>query len=252
MTKAWEQRVNAGGRVFNLGLGGYETVGIAQARRLASENVQKTKAAHPRRSTLDRYLDEAGDSGLGPVGLNAPAPAIAVTSPTFKEVAADYLEVQRGRWKAGSKTEAQTRSLLDNYVLPVIGNIPVNAVSSAHVTDVLGMVWHSKPPTAQKLARIIRSVMLFAVGKDLALEDPTARAIQGLGRQNHKVKHADAIPYAEVPAALDSIRSSRTYPHKRLALELLILTATRTSEIRGLLRGEVDFDTSTWTIPASR
>ena len=38
----------------------------------------------------------------------------------------------------------------------------------------------------------------------------------------------------------------------RLALEALILTATRSGEIRGATWGEVDLDNALWTIPAER
>jgi integrase len=37
-----------------------------------------------------------------------------------------------------------------------------------------------------------------------------------------------------------------------LALEVLILTATRTSEITGATWEEIDFDNQVWTIPAER
>ena len=37
-----------------------------------------------------------------------------------------------------------------------------------------------------------------------------------------------------------------------LALELMILTACRSGEVRGMLWSEIDFDTATWTIPAER
>ncbi len=37
-----------------------------------------------------------------------------------------------------------------------------------------------------------------------------------------------------------------------LALEALILTATRTSEITGATWEEIDFDNQVWTIPAER
>jgi integrase len=35
-------------------------------------------------------------------------------------------------------------------------------------------------------------------------------------------------------------------------LELLVLTAVRSGEIRGMERGEIDLETAVWTIPASR
>ena len=122
LTRAWEQRVHAGGQTLTLGLGGYPAVGISEARRLAVENVQKIKARHPRVSALDRLL--AADVEAPGLGPDATAPVTiqqASPAPLFREVAEQYIEGQRPSWKQGSKTEKQTRSLLDRYVLLKVG-----------------------------------------------------------------------------------------------------------------------------------
>ena len=51
---------------------------------------------------------------------------------------------------------------------------------------------------------------------------------------------------------LEYVQSSESYQSKRLALEFLILTAARTSEVRGARWTEVDFRKATWAIPANR
>ena len=258
INKTWEQRITVPGedRVRTLGMGPYSNLKLTAAREIAAENVRLIKAAHPRRMLIDRLLDDAPEaSGLGPVDLNTPqlsmnAPPPAV--PTFSEVAETYIKAQAGRWKPESRTEKLNRALLANFAVLVIGNLPVNQVDSSHITDVLAPIWHTKAPSAKKLAGIIRSVMRFAVGKRYIADDPTDRALLGLGQQNHKTKHSGSIPYAEVSEALDYVRESKSYEDKKLALELLVLTATRTTEVRGMRRGEVDFNTFTWTIPADR
>ncbi len=37
-----------------------------------------------------------------------------------------------------------------------------------------------------------------------------------------------------------------------LALEMMVLTACRSGEVRGMLWSEIDFDTATWTVPPER
>ena len=48
------------------------------------------------------------------------------------------------------------------------------------------------------------------------------------------------------------VRESRASLPTRLALELLILTAGRSGEIRGAKWSEFDYKTATWTIPGAR
>ena len=107
-----------------------------------------------------------------------------------------------------------------------------------------------RPP--RKLAEHVRAIMHYAIGQDLIEVDPTIKARIGLGRQRAKVKHFGALPWSEAPAAYEYVMGSRSYIGKRLAAALLMLTATRTSEVRGARWDEVDMDSRLWVIPAVR
>ena len=61
-----------------------------------------------------------------------------------------------------------------------------------------------------------------------------------------------ALPHADVGGAVATIRSSRAHRGTVLAFEFLVLTASRSGEVRGALWTEVDQDAATWTIPAGR
>ncbi|GBR15772.1 hypothetical protein AA105894_1414 [Asaia spathodeae NBRC 105894] len=63
------------------------------------------------------------------------------------------------------------------------------------------------------------------------------------------IYHA-ALPYANVPQFLAYLRDGNSIG--RLALSVLILTATRSGEVRGATWDEIDFDKALWTIPAER
>ena len=55
---------------------------------------------------------------------------------------------------------------------------------------------------------------------------------------------------AETPAFMARLRAAEpTMP--ALALEMMVLTACRSGEVRGMQWDEIDFDTATWTVPAS-
>ena len=145
----------------------------------------------------------------------------------------EFIEFRSTSWKPGSKTGQQTRSLLARYVTPTLGNVVIDQVTSAQVVDVLSLIWHQKPETARKVKQNISGVFKFAIGKGYVVHDPTALVSTGLGRRRQPVQHHLAVPFSKVGEVLKYIRRSESYESKRLALEFLILTAARTTEVRG-------------------
>lgn len=64
--------------------------------------------------------------------------------------------------------------------------------------------------------------------------------------------HDRALPHSEVGAALATVRGSGSAPAVRLALELVALTACRVGEVTGAGWSEVNFESTTWVVPATR
>jgi integrase len=58
------------------------------------------------------------------------------------------------------------------------------------------------------------------------------------------------MPYSDVPAFLALLRERESVSAR--ALEFLILTASRTTEVTEARWEEIDFDAKVWTVPASR
>lgn len=73
---------------------------------------------------------------------------------------------------------------------------------------------------------------------------------KGLPRQPKKDGHFAAMPYVQVPGFIARLKERESVG--RLALEALILTATRSGELRGARWRELDLDAGLWTIPAHR
>ena len=240
--KNWQQRIRVNDKVRSLGLGTYPDVSLSAARNLAAENAMKIRERFPRRNGIDRLLAEAVP----------PAVTSSSAGPTFADVAEESIKFWRTSWKPGSKTEQQTRSLLAHYVTPALGNVAIDQVTSAQVVDVLSHIWHEKPETARKVKRNIQAVFKFAFSKGYTAHDDTSRASTGLGNRRQVVQHHTAVPFSRVGEVLMYVRNSSSYESKRLALEFLILTAARTSEVRGARWAEVDFNEATWTISADR
>jgi integrase len=68
-----------------------------------------------------------------------------------------------------------------------------------------------------------------------------------------RTEHQPAMPWREISKFVAThLRRADRNGQTRAILELLILTATRSGEIRGIRWDEVDFKTAIWTIPAER
>ncbi len=65
-------------------------------------------------------------------------------------------------------------------------------------------------------------------------------------------RHQRALPHAEVRAALARVRDCDAHAGIRLAFEFLVLTATRSGEVRNARWEEIDRDGAVWTVPAER
>ena len=130
--------------------------------------------------------------------------------------------------------------------------MPVGDVTSADVIETLQRLWHVRPQTARRLRQRIHAVMEWAVAVELRTDNPCDRIGPVLGRQQASVHHMRALPHAKVAAAIATVWASGATPAVKLAFEFLVLTATRSGEVRGAHWAEMDLTGRVWTIPAMR
>jgi integrase len=136
-------------------------------------------------------------------------------------------------------------------VLPKIGARPIGDITHADVIELLEPIWFAKPETARRVLQRTRAVFDSAIRRgqrDKA--NPCEGAAQELGPRHQDVEHHRAMPYAEVPAFVRLLRESSA--RSSLALEWLVLTATRSGETREAVWAEIDEAKKLWTIPARR
>jgi integrase len=226
--RSWVCRVQKNGKRRDFGLGSEKKVPLALARE---------------RSRIVRCQIEAG---IDPIAERRKGAVI----PTFREAAAKVFAENHKSWK-NAKHKAQWLSSLEAYAFPTIGNMPVSAIDAGAIRDVLVAIWLTKPETARRVRQRIASVMDWAVAKGYCAAPISMTVInKSLPKVRAKPKHHAALPYVEVPAFMRTLRSRETVG--RLAFELLILTASRSGEVRGAHWSEFDIESATWTVPAER
>ena len=228
-SRRWVQRVSVAGRQREIGLGTADLVTLAEARELAVSN---------------KKLARAGGDPLA-------AKQQHVAIPSLNEAIDKVIELNAPTW-TNAKHAAQFKSTLTNYVTPRLGRRPVNDIQAADILSVLQPIWVDKNETARRVKQRIGTVMKWAIAQGYRTDDPTLALNQVLPKPNRKPKHRASLPYTNVSDCLKVIKNSDAMLSTKLAIELLVLTATRSGEVRLADWNEVDLDARTWTIPAVR
>ena len=227
--KSWVQRVTIDGRRRDIGLGGYPTVSLAQARKRAADN----------RAAIADGKDPVADK-------------CKPATPTFSRAAHTVHEVNRPRWR-NERHALSWMQTLERHAFPKIGSKPIDAIGRTDVLTVLTPIWSTRPETARRVRQRMRTVFRWAMANELIETNPAGEAIDGALPSMPKIKaHLRALPYQEVGSALKTIDASQTSLAAKRCLRFLVLTAARSGEARGATWDEIDLDGATWTIPASR
>lgn len=244
--RSWVYRFMLNGKSRDIGLGpaGPDGISLSQARDARDALRLKVKAGI---DPLEERQREAAEA-------LAAAQAAQVAGMTFKAVAETYIGANEGSWR-NDKHRQQWKNTLATYVYPVIGELPVAEVGTAHVLQILEPIWKAKAETASRVRGRMETILDAAKARGYREGENPARwrghiaqilpARSRLTRGHHK-----AMAYEAIPAFVGAL-------HKRgavaaLALEFTILTAARTGEVIGAKWDEVDLDKAIWTIPASR
>jgi integrase len=237
---SWVFRFMLRGNAREMGLGSYPEVSLDEARERARE-ARKLKAE-------GRDPIEVRDAGRASQAIHD------AKTLTFRHCAERYIAAHSENW-TNAKHAAQWTTTLEAYVMPILGGVPVAAVDRALVIRVLEPVWKTKTPTASRLRGRIEAVLDWAAAMQYRDGDNPARykgPLQKIFPTRSKarmVKHHSALPFAELPAFMASLKPQGHLAI--LALQFAILTAARTGEVVGAKWTEIDLEQAIWTVPGS-
>ena len=238
--KSWYFRFQLNGRRRKMGLGRYPSVGLSVARDRAKE-------------AASRVYD-----GIDPIESRrtklAKAKMDATKAVTFKTVAEDFIRSKQQSWKNGKHAQ-QWENTLSAYVYPYFGDIPVQEIDSVMVKEALAPIWYEKTETATRVRQRVETIFSAAEaagyreGKNPARLE--AMLHMGLARASdiQTVTHHPALPYQQMSAFMDSLRTRDGIAAK--GLEFLIQTASRVGPVLMAEWDEVDLDKRLWTCPAT-
>lgn len=230
-TKSWVFLHKVGKKRTELGLGSLSKVTLAAAR---------DKAEIARRAIGE---------GKDPKAVLRPATAV----PNFGEVADSYIEAMAPSWRS-AKHRDQWKMTLKEYCKP-IRSMRVDCVTTEDILKVLKPLWATRPETASRLRGRIETVLASATAKGHRSGMNPAQWRNHLDKLLPSPKklirgHHAAMDFKDLPGFIPQLRRQESVP--ALALEFLILCATRSGDVVDARWDEIDLEAKIWTISAGR
>jgi len=239
--KSWLLRTTVGEVRREFGLGGYPEVPLAKARERAREFKEKIRNGidpEEERKANRSALIAAQRRGM-----------------LFADAVDRYLVVKLDQYKS-AKHRQQWRNTLQTYAVPELGEMLVQDIEVHDVLRVLHPIWLTKTETASRLRGRIEAVLSWATVSGHRNGENPARWAGNLkellpapSRVATEVNHP-ALQVSDVQRWVIGLKSMSGLG--RFALELALLTATRSQEIRGARWTEFDLRSGIWTIPPER
>lgn len=234
---SWIYRFRWNGKLSDMGLGSCSVVSLSEARELAADNRKLVR------------------QGVNPLTARDEGKKEIPKTLTFTSCAARYIKAHRRSWR-NAKHARQWVSTLKTYARPKIGTKAIIDISTQDILEVLTPIWTNKNETAKRVQGRLENILDYAAAH--GYRDPVNPArwrghldkLLAKPSRIQKVNHHPAMPYDGVADFMKAIHPYNSMSSK--ALQFLILTATRTSEVLNAEWKEVDFENATWCIPAER
>lgn len=234
---SWIYRFRWNGKLSDMGLGSCSVVSLSEARELAADNRKLVR------------------QGVNPLTARDEGKKEIPKTLTFTSCAAHYIKAHRRSWR-NAKHARQWVSTLKTYARPQIGTKAIIDISTQDILEVLTPIWTNKNETAKRVQGRLENILDYAAAH--GYRDPVNPArwrghldkLLAKPSRIQKVNHHPAMLYDAVADFMKAIQPYNSMSSK--ALQFLILTATRTSEVLNAEWKEVDFENATWCIPAER
>jgi integrase len=186
---------------------------------------------------------------------------------TFAKAAELCIKGKRSEWK-NAKHADQWENTIATFVNPRIGKMRVDQINTGHIAKLLeqeikkrsgeveGPFWNVRTETATRVRQRIEVILDWCRAHEYIKGDNPARlkgALAHLLPKANKIQkksHHPALPFQQIGEFMRELRTKDGF--SVLALEFLILTATRTGEVLNAKWNEFDIENKVWTIPAER
>ncbi len=228
-TRSWSLAYRFDGKQKRLAFGTYPKVTLAQARTLTAK--------------AKEHLAAGRDPSAPPDAAPPEKPCI-----TLAEAGDLWLAAKRPGWDESHFSRVESR--LRKNVYPPLGATrldrigPADVLAAVRVVEARGAV-----DMGRRTRQAIESIYRFAISSSWVERNP-ATGLQDALAARPKVKHRTKLAEADVKEFLARVRGYDGDEITRLAIEFILRSAVRTSELRFAVCSE--FQGDLWRIPGSR
>jgi integrase len=140
---------------------------------------------------------------------------------------------------------------LEADIFPKLGYRPIRDISPPELLSVIRLIENRGAiEVAHRALKVCGQIFMYGIATGRADRNPAAD-LQG-ALQTMKKGHFAHLQEDELPEFLQKLEVYQGMRQNKLALQLMMLTFVRTTELRGALWSEIDFDKAEWRIPVER
>lgn len=225
--KYWRMKCIFAGKEQRLAFGVYPQVTLAQARE--------------RRQGAKDALKQ---------GKNPKYAISGNTDRSFKAVATEWHNTQKGTWS--DKYAATVLHRLEMDVFPRLGSSQIANIDAQDILAVIRAIdGRGAPVKAKRVLRYINSIFSFAIITMGEMRYSPAIGLH-IAIKTKPIRHNPHLQESELPEFLKRLDEYKGGEITRLATKFLLLTMTRTSEVRLAKFNEIDWENNIWKIPPER
>jgi integrase len=245
----WSRRYQLDGRERWYGLGSLRAFSLSEARE------------------RNRKVSQLLADGIDPIERKREAKAArtakAAKAITFGECAEAFFKLNSPNWKSAKHVSQWSTTVLGRTpsgnaskrgdVCMALRPLPVTAIDTPLLIQVLQPIWHEKGATAVRTRQRIEAILDYAIASEFRTgPNPAQWATLGkvLPSTSKRAKHFAAMPYAELPGFMASLRAREGTAAR--GLEFAILTAARSNEVLGARWPEINLTERVWIVPPER
>lgn len=224
--KSWILRTVVYGRRRDLGIGSALLVSLAEAREAA------------------RALRKVARSGADPDVVRKREHL------TFKEATLRVHKNLLPTWRSKRTGQIWLASMEQN-AFTLLAKRPIATIGASDILKVLEPIWTEKNDTATRVKQRLSTIFDWAKGAGhYPMENPVNGLKSALVRVKSQPVHMAALSWQGLPAFFAKLNEREGTSAR--ALEFIILTASRSGEVRGARWDEIDLEACIWTVPADR
>lgn len=236
-SKLWRFKYRYADKEKLLALGVYPEVSLAQAREIRDRAKRLRRVDNIDPATL-----------ISRKARNREVMSRANNS--FAAIAEAWYANKRQRWK--DSTASKARLYLNIDLLPALGARPMREISRPDLVAALRKIeQRNAHDVAKKCRGWLSNIFRYALVEGVIETNPATDLDVVAATAPRRVQHPH-LQLTELPAFLEALEAYGGAPETRYGIEMLLLTAVRPGELRGMTWSELDLPSATWQLPAER